>query len=70
MLNSFMPKVRTEGLRAKPVHRVRCSKYANVFRIMGSYEKRRHQHVCPRSGGAEVKRAISVVSAKPPFGSF
>ena len=53
-----------------PVHRVRWGKCANVFRIMGSYEERQQQHVCPRSGNAEVKRAISVVSAKPPSGSF
>ena len=66
----LLPMLGSGRLRAMRVHEFRCGKCAHVFKILRSYEERPQQHVCPGCGSAEVKHAISVVSAKLPSSSF
>jgi putative FmdB family regulatory protein len=62
-------KAALEGT-AMPVYEFKCSKCEHVFEVMGSYAEREKAQTCPKCGGTEVKHVISVVSVKPPSGSF
>jgi putative FmdB family regulatory protein len=53
-----------------PVYEFKCGKCEHLFEVVGSYPEREKAQTCPKCGSTEVKRAISLFSAKPSSSSF